>query len=122
MKGVGLWQLGQSITRRIAQGDKKTVACQYFTLEVELKKTVLYYFSEKAWASSFSSPPRLPTRLKQRLSLVDSNKTPTIAEQIQTKLRLANLRRQEHYEKLSSKAQEKPRNPSRSSSEGEDLG
>ncbi|KAM2027904.1 hypothetical protein ACFX1T_020133 [Malus domestica] len=73
-------------------------------------------------ASSFSSPPRLPTRLRRRLSLVDCNKTPNTAEQIQAKLRLADLRRQEHYEKLSSKARAKPRSPSRSSSEEEDLG
>ncbi|CAN6584543.1 unnamed protein product [Malus baccata var. baccata] len=79
-------------------------------------------FPAEETASSFSSPPRLPTRLRRRLSLVNSNKTPTTAEQIQTKLRLADLRRQEHYEKLSSKARAKPRNPSRSSSEGEDLG
>ncbi|XP_068307561.1 uncharacterized protein [Pyrus communis] len=73
-------------------------------------------------ASSFSSPPRLPTRLRRRLSLVDCNKSHNTAEQIQAKLRLADLRRQEHYEKLSSKARAKPRSPSRSSSEEEDLG
>jgi len=42
MRG-GLWQLGQSITRRLAHGDK-TVACRYFANEAELKKTVLYDF------------------------------------------------------------------------------
>ncbi|KAK9929180.1 hypothetical protein M0R45_026286 [Rubus argutus] len=48
--------------------------------------------------------------------------TPNTVEQIQTKLRLADLRRQEHYEKLSNKARTKPRSPSRSSSQEEDLG
>ena len=44
MRGAGLWQLGQSITRRLAQSDKKTVARRYFASEAELKKTVLYDF------------------------------------------------------------------------------
>ncbi|XP_008224693.1 PREDICTED: aminomethyltransferase, mitochondrial [Prunus mume] len=44
MRGAGLWQLGQSITRRVAQGDKKAVARRYFASEAELKKTVLYDF------------------------------------------------------------------------------
>ncbi|OIV95824.1 hypothetical protein TanjilG_06800 [Lupinus angustifolius] len=43
MRG-GLWQLGQSITRRLANGDKKAVARRYFSAEAELKKTVLYDF------------------------------------------------------------------------------
>ena len=43
MRG-GLWQLGQSMTRRLAQADKKTVARRYFSAEAELKKTVLYDF------------------------------------------------------------------------------
>ncbi|OIV91919.1 hypothetical protein TanjilG_26038 [Lupinus angustifolius] len=43
MKG-GLWQLGQSITRRLANGDKKAVARRYFATEAELKKTALYDF------------------------------------------------------------------------------
>ncbi|KAK7303319.1 hypothetical protein RJT34_14222 [Clitoria ternatea] len=43
MKG-GLWQLGQSITRGLAHGDKKAVARRYFATEAELKKTVLYDF------------------------------------------------------------------------------
>ncbi|CAL8998045.1 unnamed protein product [Prunus brigantina] len=37
--------------------------------------------------ASFSSPPRLPRGLRRRLSLVDCNKTPNTAEQIETKLR-----------------------------------
>jgi aminomethyltransferase len=44
MRGGGLWQLGQSITRRLAQADKKTVARRYFSAEAELKKTVLHDF------------------------------------------------------------------------------
>ncbi|KAL9320824.1 hypothetical protein ACSQ67_012663 [Phaseolus vulgaris] len=43
MRG-SLWQVGQSITRRLAHGDKKTVACRYFANEAELKRTVLYDF------------------------------------------------------------------------------
>ncbi|KAJ7976727.1 Aminomethyltransferase [Quillaja saponaria] len=43
MRG-GLWQLGQSITRRLSQGDKKAVARRYFACEADLKKTVLYDF------------------------------------------------------------------------------
>ncbi|CAL8165635.1 unnamed protein product [Prunus armeniaca] len=42
----------------------------------------------------FSSPPRLPRGLKWRLSLVDRNKTPSTAKQIETKLQFADLRRQ----------------------------
>ncbi|MCL7041588.1 hypothetical protein MKW94_002179 [Papaver nudicaule] len=44
MRG-GFWQLGQSITRRIAQGDKKSVVRRCFATEAaELKKTALYDF------------------------------------------------------------------------------
>ncbi|XP_043691337.1 aminomethyltransferase, mitochondrial [Telopea speciosissima] len=43
MRG-GLWQLGQSITRRLGQADKKAVARRCFASEAELKKTVLYDF------------------------------------------------------------------------------
>jgi len=39
-----LWQLGLSITRRLAQADKKAVGRRYFASEAELKKTVLYDF------------------------------------------------------------------------------
>ncbi|KAL6297528.1 hypothetical protein ACE6H2_005670 [Prunus campanulata] len=72
--------------------------------------------------ASFSSPPRLPRRLRRRLTLVDCKKTPNTAEQIETKLRLADLRRQEYYQRLSSKARAKPRSPSRCSSQEEDHG
>ncbi|KAL9384238.1 hypothetical protein Peur_024561 [Populus x canadensis] len=44
MRGAGLWQLGLSITRRLAQADKKAVGRRYFASEAELKKTVLYDF------------------------------------------------------------------------------
>ncbi|KAG8490598.1 hypothetical protein CXB51_013745 [Gossypium anomalum] len=43
MRG-SLWQLGQSITRRLSQADKKAVARRYFASEADLKKTVLYDF------------------------------------------------------------------------------
>ncbi|CAL2236332.1 unnamed protein product [Prunus armeniaca] len=42
----------------------------------------------------FSSPPRLPWGLKWWLSLVDLNKTPNTAKQIETKLQFVDLRRQ----------------------------
>ncbi|BBG96122.1 Sugar isomerase family protein [Prunus dulcis] len=44
--------------------------------------------------ASFSSPPRLPRGLRRLLSLVDCNKTPNTTEQLETKLRFADLRRQ----------------------------
>ncbi|KAL0442952.1 UNVERIFIED_CONTAM: Aminomethyltransferase, mitochondrial [Sesamum latifolium] len=44
MRGGQLWQLGQSITRRLSQADKKTVARRCFASEADLKKTVLYDF------------------------------------------------------------------------------
>ena len=43
MRG-SLWQLGQSITRRLAHGDKKAVARRCFASEAELKKTVFHDF------------------------------------------------------------------------------
>lgn len=43
MRG-GLWQLGQSISRRFVQGDKKAVANRFFATGADLKKTVLYDF------------------------------------------------------------------------------
>uniref|UniRef100_A0A2P2LSL0 Uncharacterized protein MANES_07G019200 n=2 Tax=Rhizophora mucronata TaxID=61149 RepID=A0A2P2LSL0_RHIMU len=71
-------------------------------------------------ASAFSSPHRVPKRLRKRL--LEEAKTPGSIEDIETKLRLADLRRQQFYEKLSCKARGKPRSPSRSSSQDEDLG
>ncbi|KAL6990759.1 aminomethyltransferase [Sarracenia purpurea var. burkii] len=44
MRGGGLWQLGQSVTRRFAQADKKVIARRCFATESELKKTALYDF------------------------------------------------------------------------------
>ncbi|KAF2293851.1 hypothetical protein GH714_005109 [Hevea brasiliensis] len=70
-------------------------------------------------ALSFSSPPRIPRRLRKRLL---EARTPCTVEEIEAKLRHADLRRQQFYEKLSSKARPKPRSPSRSSSHDEDLG
>ncbi|EXB87373.1 hypothetical protein L484_016720 [Morus notabilis] len=68
--------------------------------------------------ASYTWPPRIPRRLSRRLHC----KTPCTVEKIEAKLRLADLRRQEYYEKLSSKARPKPRSPVRSSSPEEDLG
>ncbi|KAK4405041.1 hypothetical protein Sango_0510600 [Sesamum angolense] len=67
------------------------------------------------------SPPTIPTWLRRRLS---ETKTPppSTVEEIEAKLREADLRRQKFYENLSSKARPKPRSPSRSSSHEDDLG
>lgn len=70
---------------------------------------------------SFSSPTRLPKRLRRRLRGAEC-KSPSTVEEIQAKLRDADLRRQKYYEELSSKARAKPRSPSRCSSQEEDLG
>ncbi|KHN11240.1 T-complex protein 11-like protein 1 [Glycine soja] len=70
---------------------------------------------------SFSSPTRLPKRLRRRLRDAEC-KSPSTVEEIEAKLHDADLRRQKYYEKLSSKARAKPRSPSRCSSQEEDLG
>nr|P93256.1 RecName: Full=Aminomethyltransferase, mitochondrial; AltName: Full=Glycine cleavage system T protein; Short=GCVT; Flags: Precursor [Mesembryanthemum crystallinum]AAB38502.1 aminomethyltransferase precursor [Mesembryanthemum crystallinum] len=44
MRGGGLWQLGQSVTRRLAQAEKKVIARRCFASEADLKKTALYDF------------------------------------------------------------------------------
>ncbi|KMT09774.1 hypothetical protein BVRB_6g127540 [Beta vulgaris subsp. vulgaris] len=44
MRGGGLWQLGQSVTRRLAQAERKAVARRCFSSEGDLKKTVLHDF------------------------------------------------------------------------------
>ncbi|CDY34620.1 BnaC08g41790D [Brassica napus] len=44
MRGGSLWQLGQSITRRLAQSDKKPLSRRCFASEADLKKTALYDF------------------------------------------------------------------------------
>ncbi|CAN4110680.1 unnamed protein product [Withania somnifera] len=71
-------------------------------------------------ATTWSSPPRIPPRLLQKLS--EPKTSPSTAEQIEAKLRGADLRRQKFYEYLSSKARPKPRSPSQSPTHGEDLG
>ncbi|XVE49095.1 hypothetical protein DITRI_Ditri01bG0054500 [Diplodiscus trichospermus] len=71
-------------------------------------------------ASETSSFSRVPRRIRKRL-LVEC-KTPSTVEEIEAKLRHADLRRQQFYESVSSKARSKPRSPSRSSSNEEDLG
>ncbi|KAK8364309.1 hypothetical protein V6Z12_A03G221700 [Gossypium hirsutum] len=62
---------------------------------------------------------RVPRRIRKRL--LSECKTPTV-EEIEAKLRHADLRRQQFYESVSSKARSKPRSPSRSSSNEEDPG
>ncbi|XP_039035197.1 uncharacterized protein LOC120171587 isoform X2 [Hibiscus syriacus] len=70
--------------------------------------------------SDTPSISRVPRRIRKRL-LLSECKTPTV-EEIEAKLRLADLRRQQFIERVSSKARTKPRSPSRSSSNEEDLG
>ncbi|XP_022746771.1 uncharacterized protein LOC111296636 [Durio zibethinus] len=70
-------------------------------------------------ASETPSFSRVPRRIRKRL--LSECKTPTV-EEIEAKLRHADLRRQLFYESVSSKARSKPRSPSRSSSNEEDLG
>ncbi|GER56991.1 T-complex protein 11 [Striga asiatica] len=67
------------------------------------------------------SPPTMPSWLRRKLS-EPKTPPPTTVEEIQAKLREADLRRQKFYESLSSKARPKPRSPSRSSSQEDDLG
>ncbi|KAL3843691.1 hypothetical protein ACJIZ3_001094 [Penstemon smallii] len=67
------------------------------------------------------SPPTIPTWLRRRLT-EPKTPPPSTVEEIEAKLRDADLRRQKFYESLSSKARSKPRSPSRSSSDEDDLG
>ncbi|XP_020107600.1 uncharacterized protein LOC109723579 isoform X2 [Ananas comosus] len=67
-----------------------------------------------------SSPAKVPRRIRRRLMEAKSS-SPTSVEEIEAKLREADLRRQQFYDWLSSKARPKPRSPSWSSQE-EDLG
>ncbi|XP_017971012.1 PREDICTED: uncharacterized protein LOC18607821 [Theobroma cacao] len=71
-------------------------------------------------ASETPSFSRVPRRIRKRL--LAECKTPCTVEEIEAKLRHADLRRQQFYESVSSKARSKPRSPSRSSSHEEDLG
>ncbi|XP_010245522.1 PREDICTED: uncharacterized protein LOC104589040 isoform X2 [Nelumbo nucifera] len=70
-------------------------------------------------ASSSSPPPKLTRRLRRRLL---EARSPSTAEEIEAKLREANLRRQQFHEWLSNKARPKPKSPSWSSFQDEDLG
>ncbi|OMO74240.1 T-complex 11 [Corchorus capsularis] len=70
-------------------------------------------------ATESPSLSRVPSRIRKRL-LVEC-KTPTV-EEIETKLRHADLRRQQFYESVSSKARPKPRSPPRDLSHEDDLG
>ncbi|GLU02940.1 hypothetical protein SLE2022_201700 [Rubroshorea leprosula] len=64
--------------------------------------------------------PRVPWRIRKRL-LVEC-KTPSTVEEIEAKLQHADLRRQQFYENVSSKARLKSRSPSHPSSYEERLG
>ncbi|KAL6634560.1 hypothetical protein ACP70R_027231 [Stipagrostis hirtigluma subsp. patula] len=76
-------------------------------------------------AEEGSPPARVPPRIRRRLLRAQggggSGAAPATAEEIEAKLREANLRRQQFHEALSSKARHTLRSPSRSSQE-EDLG
>ncbi|EPS67091.1 hypothetical protein M569_07684, partial [Genlisea aurea] len=61
------------------------------------------------------SPPTIPSWLRRRLS-GPKTPSPTTVQEIEAKLREADLRRQKFYASLSSKARTKPRSPSRSPS------
>lgn len=69
--------------------------------------------------AGLSSPPTLPPRLRRRLT--ETKASPSSVEEIEAKLRDADLRRQKFYEHLSSKARPKPRSPPQSAYE-EDRG
>ncbi|XP_047315080.1 uncharacterized protein LOC124919019 isoform X2 [Impatiens glandulifera] len=60
-----------------------------------------------------SSPSRIPRRLRRRL-LETKSSSPSSVEEIEAKLRDADLRRNNYYKELSSKARLKPRSPSKS--------
>ncbi|KAI3918395.1 hypothetical protein MKX01_041715 [Papaver californicum] len=97
---------------------------------VELKETtttgdnrvigIVLDFPTNLSCDSSSSPVKIPRRVKQRLT---ESKTPSITtfEDIQAKLKEADHRRQQFHEWLSSKARPKPRSPSWSSSQDDDL-
>ncbi|XP_071713927.1 uncharacterized protein [Rutidosis leptorrhynchoides] len=69
--------------------------------------------------AELSSPPIMPPRLRRRLT--ETKSSPSSAQEIEAKLRDADLRRQKFYEHLSSKARPKPRSPPQSACE-ENLG
>ncbi|XP_076887685.1 uncharacterized protein LOC143537905 [Bidens hawaiensis] len=62
--------------------------------------------------AGLSSPPTLPPRLRRRLT--ETKASPASVEEIEAKLRHADIRRQKFYEHLSSKARPKPRSPPQS--------
>ncbi|KAJ0240970.1 T-complex protein 11 [Hirschfeldia incana] len=64
--------------------------------------------NEDDTATTASSPKTLPRRLRRRLL---EPKSPVSAEEIDSKLRDADLRRQHYYESLSTKARPKTRSP-----------
>ncbi|XP_072950674.1 uncharacterized protein [Typha angustifolia] len=70
--------------------------------------------------TSESSQAKVPRRIRRRL-LEAKSSSPTSVEEIEAKLKEADLRRQQFHDWLSSKARPKPRSPSWSSQE-EDLG
>ncbi|XP_051144598.1 uncharacterized protein LOC127260738 [Andrographis paniculata] len=67
------------------------------------------------------SPPTVPTWLRKRLS-EPKTPPPSTVEEIEAKLRDADLRRQKFHENLTSKAKPKSRSPSQTSSNEDDPG
>lgn len=73
-------------------------------------------------ADSNGSPQSVPKRVRRRLLETPENKprTPSSLEEIEAKLKEADLRRQQFHEWLANKARPKPRSPTRSAN-SEDL-
>ncbi|KAL4580724.1 hypothetical protein LXL04_016926 [Taraxacum kok-saghyz] len=61
--------------------------------------------------SEVSPPPTVPARIRRRLTETKASGSPASVEQIEAKLRNADLRRQKFYENLSIKARPKRRSP-----------
>ncbi|OVA10934.1 T-complex 11 [Macleaya cordata] len=72
--------------------------------------------------SSQSAPPKVPRRLRRRLMESNKNTSATTVEEIEAKLKEADLRRQQFHAWLSNKARTTQRSPSRYSLQDEDLG
>ncbi|XP_051137373.1 uncharacterized protein LOC127255720 [Andrographis paniculata] len=87
---------------------------------MERPQAIAMEFPASDTALSFT-PPKMPTWLRRRLSGTKSAPVSTV-EEIQAKLRDADLRREKFHENLTNKARMKPRGPSQSSSQEDDQG
>ncbi|XP_059630976.1 uncharacterized protein LOC132273883 [Cornus florida] len=99
--------------------DHSTIAGVEMTESEGVAGTAFNIPATDANTTSYSTPPKLPLQLRRRL--LESKSHSTTAEEIEAKLKDADLRRQHFYELLSSKAR-KTRSPSWLSSQGEDSG